>query len=211
MRCLSPLAGTALALTFLAGCATYDSRFAFGPAPVSCEYAAGDKAPVQVLAAVIGVRYADRKAGWPAGVEVRLRVDNPGGVPVNLDPASMSLYTSDLMRLGSPIVERRGPATQPADGGEDVVVLFPFPPDHDADNTALDGLNLRWTLAVNGQAVTRNASFTRSWWPLYGVDYGYYGRYRFYYYGGYAGPVFISHHYAYGRPYYPPYDDPYLW
>jgi len=148
-------------VSLLASCASYYPGYSFQPAPdvVSVSPGRTDQRAARVLASVAGVRRADD--GRPPEVEVRLRVENLDAARVEVQPQSLVLVTSGLEELGLPRVE---PPDVPGLGpGESTTftAFFPLPPGTDPDDLGLEGLDVRWTLVVDGRRVTAQSSFSR--------------------------------------------------
>ncbi len=152
---------TAAAAT-LCGCSVYDSRYLYEPRPVDVQTTkpgADDVEPARTLVTVVGVRREDSRSQLPASVEVRLRVENTSPFPVAFDPASFVLFSAGLQRFPDPIVQPEGPITVAPAGTAVVKAFFPFPEGRSHSEFDLSGLNLRWTLEVDGHAVTSSAGF----------------------------------------------------
>jgi hypothetical protein len=152
----------AAAAATLFGCSVYDSRYLYEPRPVDVQTTkpgADDAEPTRTLVTVVGVRREDSKSKLPASVEVRLRVENTSPFPVAFDPASFVLFSAGLERFPDPIVQPEGPFTVAPAGTAVVKAFFPFPEGRGHDEFDLSGLNLRWTIEVDGHAVTSSAGF----------------------------------------------------
>jgi hypothetical protein len=152
----------AAAAATLSGCSVYDSRYLYEPRPVdvlTTKPGADDAEPARTLVTVVGVRQEDSRSQLPASVEVRLRVENTSPFPVAFDPASFVLFSAGLERFPDPIVQPEGPITVPPAGTAVVKAFFPFPEGRSPSEFDLSGLNLRWTLEVDGYAVTSSAGF----------------------------------------------------
>jgi hypothetical protein len=165
-----------------AGCSAYDSRYVFGPGPVDVPAArpGSEEGPVQVLVTVPGVRRADKKAGTPACVEVRLRLDNTSPAAATFDPRSLSLFSADLEQFPDPRVTPADSVQLPPGGHALVEACFPFPAGRSPGQMNLDGLNVRWEVAFDGQPVLSSATFVRQ-------PNGYYDRYPYRIGVGYQG------------------------
>ena len=133
------------------------------------------------LLSVIGVRRADNDSQLPRSVEVRLRVENTSPFRVKFDPGSVALFSAGLQRFPDPILHP--PATADLGPGESVVMeaFFPFPDDESFSDFDLSGLNVRWTMDIDGHQITSSASFARlpqAYYDRYpnriGVGYGRY-------------------------------------
>jgi hypothetical protein len=157
-----------------AGCSVYDSRYVFGPGPadVAAFQPGSGEASVQVLVTVPGVRRADKKAGTPACVEVRLRLDNSSAAVATFDPRSLSLFSAGLERFPDPSVHPQQVVELAPGAFELVDACFPFPQGRRPSDMNLEGLNVRWEISFGGLPVTSSATFTRQ--PT-----GYYDRYPY--------------------------------
>ncbi len=161
-------------MTFLSGCSVYSSRYTFDPRPVDVELAvpgAPDSEPVRTLVSVVGVRRADAASQLPASVEVRLRVENTSSYPARFDPESLALFSGGLDRFPDPIVRPAEPLDLAPNEIAVVEAYFPFPDDRKPSDLDLGGLNVRFTVQIDGHPVTRSASFTIR--PVYYERYHY--------------------------------------
>ncbi len=159
MRIAGFLLCAALLAAGPAACSTYLAGYDYVPRPVDVELAPGSR----VLVTVPGVRRAG-KAGLEAvdgaAVEVQLQVDHGG-------PGVLVLGAEGLELTGGNLVRLEGPVTDPAAGlrverGESarLVAFFTLPGREGGATADLDGLNLRITVEIDGQRVTRSATFT---------------------------------------------------
>lgn len=154
------LAGLALA----AGCSIYDSRYDYPPGPVDVMSAKpGDSAaePVHTLISMRGVRKEDAKSDIPASVEVMLRVENTTAWEVTLEPKMLSLFSADLSKFPEPILVPLDMRAIAPGGSAVLQAFFPFPDGRIPGDFDLDGLNVQWTLKIDGQDVTSSATFCR--------------------------------------------------
>lgn len=161
-----------LAAALVGGCSVYDSRYAFDPGPVDVPAArpgAPDAEPVRTLVTVLGVRRADDRSATPPGVEIRLRVDNISPYQVTVDPATLVLLSAGLERFAEPITLPEEPIDLAPGGSGMIDARFPFPEARTPDDMDLSGLNVRWTLVIDGESVTSSATFVR-------LPRGYYDR-----------------------------------
>ncbi len=172
-------------LLLLCGCSTYDSLYQFRPRPVvaTVRVTQTEQVAARVLVSVVGVRNA--KDGRPEEIEARLRVENLAAEEVALAPDHLRLVTAGLdemrVRTATPV---GGVRTQTGAASE-LTAYFPFPGDGSADDFDLDGLDLRWTLVVDGKDVVGSASFSRAYEVLYAYPpYPWYG--GWYGWGGYG-------------------------
>ena len=160
----------AVALAVSGGCSVYDTRYLFEPRPLdvqSSKPGAAGAEPVRTLATVIGVRRRDSRSQIPASVEVRLRVDNTSPFPVSFDPGSLALFSAGLEQFPDAIARPHDPVELSPGGTAVVEAFFPLPDGRYPSDLDLSGLNLRWTLEVDGEPVTSSASFIRLPTPYY--------------------------------------------
>lgn len=164
-----------LAAVVVGGCSVYDSRYAFDPGPVdvlASKPGSPESQPVRTLVTILGVRRADDRSALPPGVDVRLRVDNTSPYPVTLDPAKLVLFSAGLERFADAIVRPAGPIDlAPGDSGM-IDASFPYPEAATPEEMDLSGLNVRWTLVIDGESVTSSATFLR-------LPSGYYDRHPY--------------------------------
>jgi len=198
---LSWLAGFML----LTGCARYYDRYQFTPRPAQVEINTPDSdqaspSPSRVMASIIGVRRPDRETGDPAMVEVKLRLENQGTLPISLNQSSFSLISGDLQTFLSPRLIPPGDFQAPGHGQATVTALFPFPDGNPVNTVDLEGLNLTWTVNIDGQDVPGSVSFTRYRVRYYDDDPSFHTYWRFGYghsYGHRFGFGFGHHSYCY--------------
>ncbi len=161
-----------LVAAVVGGCSVYDSRYAFDPGPVdvpASKPGALDAEPVRTLVTILGVRRAEDRSTSPPGVDVRLLVDNTSPYPVTLEPAKLVLFSAGLERFADAIVRPAGPMElAPGESGT-IDASFPFPEAGTPEDMDLSGLNVRWTLVIDGESVTSSATFGR-------LPRGYYDR-----------------------------------
>ena len=161
-----------VAVIVLDGCAAYGGPYAYEPHPADVTAARpgdSDAEPVRTLVSILGVnRCAENESHDRSALMIRLRVENTSSFPVTFDPGSLVLFSGGLEKFPPPTVEPDGPV-EVAPGGSMVVdARFPFPGDGTPEGTDMSGLNLRWTVVIDGQPVTSSASFIRQ---LPGVYY----------------------------------------
>jgi hypothetical protein len=150
------------AAVMLGGCSVYNSRYVYAPRPIDVPAAkpgADDAEPARALVTVVGVRREDAESQLPASVEVRLRLENTSPFRLAFDPASLALISADLDRFPDPIVRPAGSIAVAPGGSAVVEAYFPFPDGRGPDDLDLSGLNVRWTVAVDGLDVTSSAGF----------------------------------------------------
>jgi len=172
-----------VAVTVLDGCAAYGGPYAFEPHPADVTAARpgdSDAEPVRMLVSILGVdRPAEDEPNNLPTLKIRLRVENTSSLPVTFDPGSLVLFSGGLEKFPEPTVEPGG-TVEVAPGGSMVVdACFPFPGDGTPEGTDMSGLNLRWTVVIDGQPVTSSASFVRQLpdvyydYPRRGIGVGY--------------------------------------
>lgn len=155
-----------------AGCETspYLRGFRYAPEPALVDVmrkgGESQRPPLSVLVSVIGVRRGGTAAAAPPAVEIRMRFENNGMVPVTFDPSTLSLVTATLQNFQPP--EVHGPRPLQINPGQDaqISVFFPFPPGVDPRYSGTQSLRLRWQVQIDGQVVPQTALFERTA-PLY--------------------------------------------
>lgn len=148
--------------TLLWGCSTYDTRYAFdSPVEVPVAVPGSDGARVRTLVSVMGVHNADKHAGIPRSVEVRLRIENTSPARVSFNPRSMVLLSAGLVQFPDPIL--RPPGDRGLDPGQSAMIqaFFPLGEWETSERVDLSGLNLQWTLEIDDRTLTQSASFIR--------------------------------------------------
>jgi len=163
-----------VAVGLAGGCSVYDSRYIFDPAPAevaSSRAGTADEQPARTLVSILGVRRPDKESDLPAGVDVRLRVDNTSPYHVLFDPSTLSLFSAGLEKFPDPVRYPPDPVDIEPGGRAVVDACFPFPEGTTPQDMDLSGLSVRWTLMIDGQPVTSSTGFSRQ--PA-----GYYDRYR---------------------------------
>jgi hypothetical protein len=179
----------------LCACQTYDSRFAFEPAPhgTTVTRKDNDEAAARVLASVVGVRRADSDTQRPREIETRVRVENVGQEPITFDPQSLVLVTADLVELQPTLVEPPSIPEIPPGGDATVTAYFPVPGGGGSyDARTLAGLDMRWHLRIGARPVSGNSQFRMR------AD-AYYASYYYYPYPSYYG---YPYHHPWHYPYY---------
>jgi hypothetical protein len=157
----------------------------YGYAPVPQEVRLTDErvpgAQARALVALVGIRRPED--GAPARVEVRLRLQNLGSVPLELRRDGLELVSADLTSFGpGELALREGLELKPA---ETIVhaIDFDLPPGKRPWDYDLDGVAFSWEVDFGAGPVSTSVSFQRL--PRYVVDpywHGYYGPY------GWPGP-----------------------
>lgn len=148
------------------GCAEppYYSEYTFNPQPAVVQvFQRGDtKAPVAtVLASITGIRRAETDHNRPPSIDLRLRFENNGQVPINFDPASLDLVTGTLFPFSRPMINPPTPIDLAPGQRAEVMASFPFPPNTTPDRLNLNNLRLRWTVRVSNYPVPQTALFER--------------------------------------------------
>jgi hypothetical protein len=160
-----------LAGLLLASCSTfYDARFAPAPLEVRLEDSRTGLNG-RVLATVAGVRRPSE--GAPAQVEVGLRFENLGSVPLQLDAGSLQLTTADLVTLPAGALVPEVPPALAAGESNDVLVAFPLPSYRSYYGLDFAGLNLRFSVRCGDELKVVGASFERRPDPWSYRPYGY--------------------------------------
>jgi len=154
-----------LLVTVLDGCAAYGGPYAFEPHPadvIAASPGVSDAQPVRMLVSILGVSSSGgNEAPERPVLKIRLRVENASSFPVTFDPGSLVLISGGLEKFPDPTVEPGGPVEVEPGGSTVVDACFPFPGDGTPQGTDMSGLNLRWTVVIDGQPVTSSASFIR--------------------------------------------------
>jgi hypothetical protein len=161
------------------GCAPaspYLSGYRYAPEPalvdVMLKGNTSQKPPVSVLASVVGIRRTGATTAAPPAVEVRMRFENNGQVPISMDTGTLSLVTGTLIPLDAPEVHMQGPKVLQIAPGQPVTfsAFFPFPPTIVPHDPALNSLRLRWQIQIGDQVVPQTAYFERASPLYYEVD-----------------------------------------
>jgi hypothetical protein len=132
------------------------------------------RAEIVMLVSLVSVR-ADEKAEMPAGIQVRIRLENHTAAPARIEPDSLELVDATLESFPAPrISPAGGTAVEP--GARAVLsALFPYPAGEAAGSNALASLNLRWRVDANGESYAHGLTFHRSEPKV--VEYRYTGPY----------------------------------
>lgn len=115
----------------------------------------------RVLVSVVGVSRGDDESGIPPAVEIRLRFENHSAGAIAVNPAECRLFAADLREFPPPSAEPDG--TIELEPGESVVITvrFPFPGGEIPGRFDLDGLNVRWSIQIDGVDRAQSATFNR--------------------------------------------------
>ena len=170
----SILRGALIAASLFSACTTphwYDYRFTPTPLEVQVGLADDANAQVRALVSVLGIARPHEDRG-PA-VVIRMRLENLGSVPAELDDDSLVLVSGDLQAFGK--AELPVDPVPPISPGGDVTheIRFPLPPGLEPKGLDLSGLNLRWTMLFEGRRVTTGATFQRMYYDPYYNDPNY--------------------------------------
>jgi hypothetical protein len=172
-----------VAAAVLNGCAAYEGSYQFEPHPAEVTATMpgeADAQPVRILVSILGVkRPAEGDPDDRPALEIRLRVENTSTLPVTFDPGTLVLFSGANERFPDPKVAS-AQRIMVAPGGNAVVdACFPFPGDGTPEATDMSGLNLRWTVVIDGKPVSSSASFLRQQpddddaYPHRGIGVGY--------------------------------------
>lgn len=192
---LMKLAMVAMVSGFMAltGCnSKYVDRYGYAPRPgeVSVDLPTTPGNPdARVLANVSGIlrRVEDRPGA--RGVEIRVRVENTGNSLVIFNPSKSTLVSSALYPLIGPVNPSNTVMLAPGEQAN-LVLVYRLGPGLKVDSEAMRGLNLRLSLQIGDEQVTRSFTFSRV--------YDYWSGSSFY--GGY-GYSSYPYHYGYGLDY----------
>ena len=162
-----------IALTALASCTTYyDVRFVPAPLETRIDDTGDANSIARVLVSITGVRKADDANHQPARVEMRMRIENLGTTPLEIEPDSFELVAANIVNFGrgeiAPLPQ--GPLATGASSEFDL--RFPIAPGRTLEHYDFEGLNLRWAVRFGDRRVITGVSFQRAPQPYY---YGYGG------------------------------------
>lgn len=147
-------------------------RYAPEPALVDVMKKGGEsqRPPITVMVSVIGIRRGGRDESAPPAVEIRMRFENNGSVPMTFDPATLTLVTGTLQIFEPPEVHGPRPLQlRPADTAT-IGAFFPFPPGARPRDFGTDSLRLNWQIQLEGQVIPQTAYFERTSTLYYGPD-----------------------------------------
>ena len=169
-RTLTGLLGLLFLMT-AAGCAApppYLPGFRYTPEPALVVVPQPEKQEptLTVMASVVGIRRGDPGAKIPPAVEIRLRFENNGPVPVSFEPRTLDLVTGSLQDF-QPVETRPSQPFQLATGqSQTISAFFPFSQGLHPGMMSLDALRLRWHVTIDGQPVMQTVNFYRAA-PMY--------------------------------------------
>jgi hypothetical protein len=164
MRRLLLLVGW-LSLCGQSACSTYLYGYDYTPRPHETQLRRRpsstdqEKLLARVLTSIIGVQRASKETDNEERVHVRFLIENLTDQPMTLDTDQCQLATADLRMCFSPIVEP-SPNPEIAPGAIREVNLFYSLP-AGVSELNLGGLNLGWTVTLNGNEITRSSAFER--------------------------------------------------
>ena len=172
----SSLVSSLPAAALLAGCATYDSGLDFQPRPCAAQVRGPDGHAGRVEATVLGVREGGRST--PASVDVKVRVERFGALPVAVPAENLRLMTGDRETLEACDVKPIGPAVAASGGAATFQATFALP-GRDPASFDLSDLDLLVPVDVDGRRQTVTLAFQRGetsylWadpWNWPGEDY----------------------------------------
>lgn len=185
----------ALSLGLVAGCTStwHDARFVPSPLEVGVTAEGEPRAEARALLSVRGVRRAVSAEQRPAEVELQLRLENIGDVPLTLDPAAFDLVTADLISFRAPSVEPSADS-EIAPGAQQLWTLrFATPEGYAADDLDWSGLNLRFRVRFGERSVITGVTFDRLVLPTpYYANDPYWGPYPYPYSRVHVGVGFVG-------------------
>ena len=142
----------------VAGCATTPSRYK--PTISEVDIPTDHQAGIQMLVTLAAVR-ADRKAGTPAGIEARIRLQNQTNTPARISPSSLELVDADLQDFEAPRVSPAGGLDVKPGGRAVMSAFFPYPASAAKGSHALASLDLRWRVDAAGNMYAHGVTFHR--------------------------------------------------
>jgi hypothetical protein len=147
----------------------YEHRFQ--PAPLESEVRseAAPGSQVRALVTVLGIERG--RDGAKDRALVRMRLENIGSVPAQLEADSLSLVSADLKAFGPATVEP--PPSQEIGQGQNATFDcgFPLPEGKGPYELDLSGINLRFTVIFVDKKVTTGMTFQRTDWRYYDPGY----------------------------------------
>lgn len=148
-----------LGALFLAGCAGAPPPYQ--PPLAHVEVPVGADAEIDELVSLRAVR-ADRAArALRAGIEARIRIDNPTDRPARIDPRAIELFAHDLRAFAPPVVEPEDAVVVAPGESAVVTARFAYPRGEGALSEDLRAVDLRWTVAQDGRPYASSLAFDR--------------------------------------------------
>lgn len=162
-----------LSLSLAAGCrSTWHSvRFVPSPLEVGMTAEGEPRAEARALLSVRGVRRAVKSQARPAEVELQMRLENVGEVPMSLDPTGFDLVTSDLVSFRAPVLEPPADREVPPGAQQAWTLRFATPEGYAVDDLDWSGLNLRFRVRFGERVVLTGVTFDRLVVPPPGAYY----------------------------------------
>jgi hypothetical protein len=158
----------ALLTAALTGCTTFYDVY-FVPAPLEVRIGDGEDPTglARALLAVQGVRRPVAEQGQPARFELKLRFENIGATPLEIEPDSFELVSADLQPCGAAQLVQT--IDHPLAAGEaiDLDLFVPLPAGKTIDDFDLRGLNLTWAVRFANRRIVTGVSFQRYFAPPY--------------------------------------------
>lgn len=170
------------------GCATNETT-RYRPSLSSVTVPLGEDGAASTLVSVLGLVPAQGE--MPAGIEVRLRLDNHGERALRLEASDLELVKADLTSLGRAELMPAGPVVVAPGKDATVSAVFAVPPELKPNAEALRALNLRIGVSIGGRTYASSVTFDRI--ERDRAHY-YYAAYDYWPYAGFGAPVVIVHH-----------------
>jgi hypothetical protein len=178
-----PLCFALVLLAGLSACSTYYPHYDYTPRPHETQLHARpelgdqpseyDRLLARVLTTVIGVQRASDATGNKPRVHLRVLIENHSDQSITLNTSQCQLTTADLLSL-TPIAEP-GPDPMIVAGATQEVNLY-YPLDGNPDDVNLSGLNLKWSVKIDGNDVVSSSSFGRiEYYDTYYDGYPWFG------------------------------------
>jgi hypothetical protein len=155
---IAPAALAGLLLASLTGCRSTWYDYAFAPAPQEARVTDANVPGSQVRALVTLVGIRRPHDGEPGRVELRMRLENLGTVPVKLVPEGLELVGADLRSLGPASLAPEEADLAP---GEARVYDVAFDLDGSPSEHDFGGVAFKWVLDFGGGPVPTSMNFQR--------------------------------------------------